>query len=215
MAARCTTSGAVKSGSPICEVDHVAPLRAQCIGLFDQLHHVKRADVGEAFGGGGAMAWRAIDAWRLGRDCSAACVWHVVAVLSARGWLGPGRRAGSCAGVGLRPTGRVGPTRRGHANPRRAPGAYPTSSSPAKSPARRPGPSHKQRDAAIAKARVRAALGFAIDGCARKRSVVARSNAPSARLDCCGGKALGGGRRFCLRRRGGYEARASLGLAGP
>ncbi len=46
-------------------------------------------------------------------------------VLSARGLLGPVHAAASCARVGLRPTGRVGPTRRRHANPRRAICAYP------------------------------------------------------------------------------------------
>ncbi len=137
-------------------------------------------------------------------------------VLSARGLLGPVRAAASYARVGLRPTGRVGPTRRGHANPRRALCAYPPlpreRNRPPRAQARA---TNAQHDAWQSPSAFRAKRGLPAHEWMLKRPAQRDPNAPSARLDVFGWGGHGAGVPLCERRRGGYEARVRLGLAYP
>ena len=129
-------------------------------------------------------------------------------VLSARRALGPGRAAASCARVGLRPNGRVGPTRGRHANPRRANRAYPPLPRERNRPPRAQARATEQHDASQSPSKRLAPEWM------RKPIAQHDSNAPPARPADGGWGGLGVGAPLCERRRGGYEARARLGLAG-
>ena len=129
-------------------------------------------------------------------------------VLSAWGLLGPARATASCARVGLRPTGRVGPTRSKHANPRRARCAYPPLPRERNRPPRAQARATEQHDASQSPSKRLAPEWM------RKPIAQHDSNAPPARPADGGWGGLGVGAPLCERRRGGYEARARLGLAG-
>ena len=145
-------------------------------------------------------------------------------VLSAWGLLGPTRAAASCARVGLRPTGRVGPTRSKHANPRRARCAYPPLPRERNRPPRAQARATEQHDASQSlgtcasdeqEPSARGTMGaLRLSELMSGPSAQHDSNAPPARPADGGWGGLGVGAPLCERRRGGYEARARLGLAG-
>ena len=131
-------------------------------------------------------------------------------VLSAWGLLGAVPPVASCASVGReRPTGRVGPTSRKPANPRLARVSYPPVPRPRNRPqTAQPQATFEQHDASQSPSKRLAPEWM------RKPIAQHDSNAPPARPADGGWGGLGVGAPLCERRRGGYEARARLGLAG-